>query len=79
MQFDFSLVVLCAELCDPLCLNALKLNTKGAKGLTKGHKGFIYIYYLYYHRVGIAIIHLFNKLFTVIFAPTFLNRLNNKA
>jgi hypothetical protein len=72
-------VVLCAELCDPLSLNALKLNTKGAKGLTKGHKGFICTFYLFYHTGENAIIHLFNKLFTVIFAPTFLNRLNNKA
>ena len=34
-----SLCVLCESLCDPLCFNVLKLNTKDTKVCTKAHKG----------------------------------------
>jgi len=39
LQVVFSFVFLCGVLCDPLCLNALLLNTKDTKGCTKVHKG----------------------------------------
>ena len=39
IKLGFSLCVLCEALCDPLCLNDLKLNTKDTKVSTKAHKG----------------------------------------
>ena len=35
-KYYFCLRVLCEALCDPLCFNDLKLNTKGTKVSTKG-------------------------------------------
>jgi hypothetical protein len=41
IKLGFSLCVLCEALCDPWCLNVLKLNTKDTKVCTKYTKDFL--------------------------------------